>query len=209
MMPATTAGGDYAVHFGSYATAANAQTILRQLRESQLAGYSERTTLNGQPAYRVRIGPYATRADAEAARLRAAHVRDDVNARVVVLDADVAASSPPQAASQTATVPPKSQPLPPEPARPVAATTAAPAAATAGVGFAVQLGAFSKAADATALRDRIRAAGFSAFTETVNTDKGALTRVRVGPVVNRADADQLKAQVKSKTGVDGIVRPHP
>ena len=43
----------------------------------------------------------------------------------------------------------------------------------------------------------------------MNTDKGALTRVRVGPVLNRAEADQLKAQVKSKVGLDGIVRPHP
>ena len=73
----------------------------------------------------------------------------------------------------------------------------------------MQLAAFSKAADANALRDRLRAAGFSAFVETVNTDKGALARVRVGPVANRADADQLKAQVKAKTGMDGIVRPHP
>jgi len=43
----------------------------------------------------------------------------------------------------------------------------------------------------------------------VATDKGSLTRVRVGPVVSRADAEQLQAQVKAKVGVDGIVRPHP
>ena len=83
------------------------------------------------------------------------------------------------------------------------------ATAASGTGFAVQLAAFSKSADANALRDKLRAAGFSAFTEVVNTDKGALTRVRVGPVLNRAEADQLKAQVKSKVGLDGIVRPHP
>ena len=77
------------------------------------------------------------------------------------------------------------------------------------IGYAVQLAAYSKAADANALRDKLRAAGFSAFTEVVNTDKGSLTRVRVGPVLNRAEADQLKAQVKSKVGLDGIVRPHP
>ena len=64
-------------------------------------------------------------------------------------------------------------------------------------------------ADATALRDRVRAAGFSAFTESVTTDKGSLTRVRVGPVATRAEADALKLQVKAKVGVDGIVRPHP
>jgi len=216
MLPATVAGGDYAVHFGSYATAGNAETIIRQLRGSQLPGYSEPTTLNGKSAYRVRIGPYATRADAEAARLRAARVRDDVNARVVALDAEAAAATPPsaQASAKPTTTASSTQPSPAGSAKPIAskpaeATKPAGTPAAAGVGFAVQLGAFSKAADATALRDRLRAAGFSAFTETVNTDKGALTRVRVGPVVNRSDADQLRAQVKSKVGVDGIVRPHP
>ncbi len=73
----------------------------------------------------------------------------------------------------------------------------------------MQVGAFSDAAEAGALRERLRAAGFSAFTETVNTDKGKLTRVRAGPVIDRAAADQLKSQIQAKTGVDGIVRPHP
>ena len=60
-----------------------------------------------------------------------------------------------------------------------------------------------------ALRDRVRAAGFSAFVEQVRTDKGTLSRVRVGPVADRADADRLRAQVAAKLGVSGIVRPHP
>ncbi|KLD77013.1 sporulation protein, partial [Xanthomonas hyacinthi DSM 19077] len=81
--------------------------------------------------------------------------------------------------------------------------------AAAGTGFAVQLGAFAKAEDANALRDKVRAAGFSAFVEQVRTDKGALNRVRVGPVANRADAEQLRAQVASKVGISGMVRPHP
>ena len=52
-----------------------------------------------------------------------------------------------------------------------------------------------------------RAAGFSAFTESVETDKGTLSRVRIGPVADRAAADQLKAQVQTKLGIAGIVRP--
>jgi len=206
MLAAPTAGGNYAVNFGACSTAAAADAVVAALRASQLPGYREAATVNGKPVQRVRIGPYATRAQAEAARLRAAHVRDDVAARVVVLDAE--AESPPAPAKST-----------PTPAKPVetpktAATAPKPATAPAapaasGTGFAVQVGAFAKASEATALRDRLRAAGFSAFTEAVATDKGTLTRVRVGPVLNRAEADQLKAQVKSKSGVDGIVRPHP
>ncbi|OOW73885.1 sporulation protein [Xanthomonas axonopodis pv. martyniicola] len=95
----------------------------------------------------------------------------------------------------------------PEPAKPVVTAPVAPAASA--VGFAVQLGAFGRAEDADALRDRVRAAGFSAFVEQVRTDKGALNRVRVGPVANRADAEQLRAQVAAKVGISGMVRPHP
>jgi cell division septation protein DedD len=207
IFPAATAGGDYAVSFGSFTTATAADAVVASLRASQLPGYREAAQVDGKAVQRVRIGPYATRADAEAARLRAAHVRDDVSARVVVLDAEVAEPKPtPVAAAKPVTPPtkpvataPASKPSTPAPAIPAAT----------GTGFAVQLAAFSKPADATALRDRARAAGFSAFTESVATDKGTLTRVRIGPVASRAEADQLQARVQAKLGVAGIVRPHP
>ena len=229
--PATTAGGDYAVHFGSYASADAAKSVVAALEKAQLPSYSEAVQLNGKPAWRVRIGPFATQADAEAARLRATQVRGDVNARVVVLDAETATPAPAPAATAPIadnTSKPVAKPLPPAPkpvapkpapaAPPVTAKTetpkpappaAKPAPAAANVGFVVQLAAFAKSADAEALRDRARAAGFSAFTESVKTDKGTLTRVRIGPVADRAAADQLKAQVQAKLGVAGIVRPHP
>ena len=246
MMPAATAGGDYAVSFGRYASAADADKVVAALRASQLPGYQESTTDTGRTLYRVRIGPYATQADAEAARLRAAHVRDDVGAKVVVLDADAVqpaqsgqipserttASQPVAAASApvskpeplaTEPKPPAPKPAtttttkpatPPATTRPAATTTAAaptPAQpAASGTGFAVQLGAFASATEATKLRDRARAAGMRAFVDSVRTDKGVLSRVRVGPVLTRAEADQLKAQVAAKLGIgDAIVKPHP
>jgi cell division septation protein DedD len=190
-LPATTAAGDYAVSFGTYATTTAADAMIASLRVSQLPAFHEAATANGKPAWRVRIGPYATRADAEIARLRASHVRDDAGARVVVLDAAATPTTPAKPTLSTAT--------PSKPAAPATATT----------GFALQLAAFSKPEDAAALREKLRAAGFSAFTESVATDKGALTRVRVGPVITRAEAEQLKAQVKAKVGLDGVVRPHP
>lgn len=220
--PASMASGDYAVHFGTYASTSEADTIVRQLRQSQLPGFREQTTLNGRAAYRVRIGPYTTRADAESARLRAAHVRDDVGARVVVLDAakpaPAASASQPVARADAPTV--ASEPLPPSPkpaaqARPEPTPPAAPPApapappAAADTGFAVQVGAFGNAVEAGKLRDRLRAAGFKVFTESVPGEKGTLTRVRVGPVLTRGEADRLKAQVSAKTGVSGFVRSHP
>lgn len=252
-LPASAAGGNYAVHFGAYASQKGADTVAALATAAQLPAYTEATTINGKPAFRVRIGPYATRADAETARLKALEVRSDVPVRVVALDAEpapvvpaattpaatpVAAAEPPKPAApkpaETKPEPkPESKPAAPAPkpvvtrpaepkpapAKPAAAkpaeTAAKPAApkpappAAAKVGFAVQVGAFSDATEAGAMRERLRAAGFTAFTETVTTDQGKLTRVRVGPVLDRAAADQLKAQIQSKAGVDGIVRPHP
>lgn len=221
MQPASVAGGDYAVHFGAYGTSGDAATIVGQLRAANLPGYSEPATLNGRQAWRVRIGPFATRADAESARLRATTVRSDVGARVVVLDAAGASASTPAAARPVET-PARSEPLPPvqkpaappvaaapRPAEPAKPTPAPATPAASGTGFAVQVGAFGNAAEATRLRDRLRAAGFTAFTETVSGDKGPLTRVRVGPVLTRGEAERLRAQVSAKAGVSGMVRSHP
>ena len=192
MFPAPTAGGDYAVHFGSFSSSAAADTVVGSLRASQLPGYREQGLVDGKPVWRVRIGPYASRADAEAARLRAAHVRDDVGARVIALDADVAKPMPPNPMSPNRHRQLRLRRHRLSAAKPVAAAPkpASPVPAAASTGFAVQLAAFSKPADATALRDRVRAAGFSAFTESVATDKGSLTRVRVGPVATRAEAER-------------------
>lgn len=240
LMPAATAGGNYAVSFGAYATAADADAVIARLKQGGLPGYREAATINGRSAYRVRIGPYPDRAIAESRRLEAVKIRSDVKAQVVVLDAGAETASAPAAATTTPSVAQAAasapavttQALPPEPARPAPtkpvpapATTAAtapakpptapaakpepPKPAASNVGFAVQLGAFSKPEEATALRDKVRAGGFSAFVEQVRTDKGTLSRVRVGPVASRADADQLKAQVAAKFGISGMVRPHP
>ncbi|MGF6418545.1 cell division septation protein DedD [Stenotrophomonas sp. AN71] len=249
------AAGNYAVTFGAYGSKADADAVIAYLKSSHLPGFAETTTINGRQAWRVRVGPYADRAQAEAARLQAVKVRADVKAEVITLDAAAGNTAPvaatpatpsvstPSAATTpsaganpvrseslppstpTANTTPTAKPAPkPEAPKPEAkpepkpdttaskpatapATPAAPAAG--GVGFAVQLGAFGQATDADALRDKVRAAGFSAFVEQVRTEKGTLHRVRVGPVANRADAEQLKAQVAAKVGVAGMVRPHP
>src|SRR5690606_25657085 len=86
-LPPTSAGGDYAVHFGAFGSERDAQLIVRQLSQAGLKAYSEPFTLDGRAAQRVRLGPFATREAAEATRVRAAQVRNDVTPRVVALDA--------------------------------------------------------------------------------------------------------------------------
>lgn len=250
MMPAATAGGDFAVSFGSYATAADAARVVAALKASQLPGYQEPYTAEGRDLHRVRIGPYSTRAEAEAARLRAAHVRDDVGSRVLTLDTDATpardastAGAKPEAVSKPITDMPAPKPTTEKPtaseakpaAKPVETTVAvskpaetkpaetkptetspattepaAPKPVAAGnVGFAVQIGAFGNAEEANRLRDRARAAGLSAFVEQVPTDRGTLSRVRLGPVADRAAAEELRAQAAARIGASGQVRPHP
>src|SRR5690606_12117799 len=95
--------------------------------------------------------------------------------------APASAPANPVAAAQKPAATPASTPA-------VAVPAPAPTPAAASVGFAVQMGAFSREADANALRDRLRAAGFSAIVQPVRTDKGTLSRVRVGPVASRTEA---------------------
>ncbi len=225
LFPAAAAG-HYAVSFGSYASAEDADKVIAALRSAELPAWREAVTVGGRQAQRVRIGPFADEAIAEAARLRAGHVRDDVGAQVVVLDAGAAspASAPVAQAKPADATPAAAKPAEPQPApvakpaepKPIAAKPAtkpepAPAkpADTSRTGFAVQVGAFADAAAATALRDRLRAAGFNAFTDSVNAAGGKRTRVSVGPAMTRAEADGLRAQVRAKAGVDGYVRAHP
>lgn len=212
MLPATAAGGGYAVHFGTYASSVDADTVVSRLRGAELPARREDGLVDGRQVWRVRIGPYASRADAEIARIEAAKAGGQSGARVIALDAGAASVAQP-APEKAAAEPdePPAQPVAGKPAeKPAAAPkpTAPPAAAPA-VGFAVQVGAFGNAAHAGSKRDELRAAGFSAFTETVNTGQGTLTRVLAGPVVSRADADRLKAQIKARLGIDGLVRAHP
>lgn len=212
MFPAPTAGGGYAVTFGSYGSQADAQRVVDALLASQLAGYQEPETRGERTLHRVLIGPFDSRATAEAARLRAAHVRDDVGSRVLVLDANPDAAEPaaaPAPERPVATAQPEPEPAPaPAQRQPEPPATPAPVAA-AGVGFAVQLGSFSNEASAIALRDRARSQGLSAFVESVQGEKGRVHRVQVGPVADRAAADQLKAQVKARLQIDGLVHSHP
>jgi DedD protein len=61
----------------------------------------------------------------------------------------------------------------------------------------VQVGAFSSADGARKLVGDLKAAGFSAYVLAPAPGK-KLHRVRVGPVADRAAADQLAAKLKSR-----------
>lgn len=112
------------------------------------------------------------------------------------------ATPPAPAAPPAATTPPR-PPAPaatPEPRRPSAdeearlrALIEGKTSPARGDTYVLQIGAFSDAGKAAKLVDDLRARGFSAYTERA----GNVTRVRVGPVAGRAEADATAARLKS------------
>ncbi|HET9340284.1 MAG TPA: SPOR domain-containing protein [Casimicrobiaceae bacterium] len=88
-----------------------------------------------------------------------------------------------------------------------AKTSATPAAAEPPrEGFVVQLAAFSDDKGANALANKLKRAGYPAFTETITTSRGTLWRVRVGGFPSREAAAQSRDRLKAE-GHAGIVVP--
>jgi DedD protein len=84
-----------------------------------------------------------------------------------------------------------------KPPTPGAASAAGAAASEAKVGrFVVQAGAYT---DATALREarqKVERLGMKTYTQVIETESGARTRVRVGPFATREEADKAASRIK-------------
>ena len=114
--------------------------------------------------------------------------------------------APPAAAASAAARPaPKPEPrpaaAPAEPSRAQAflegrASAAAPASAPA-QRFIVQIGAFADPALARETRLKVERLGMLTYTHVAQTPQGARTRVRVGPVATRQEADKLAERLKA------------
>jgi DedD protein len=96
-----------------------------------------------------------------------------------------------------------------EPAKPAATTEKSAAAAESTTGmWAVQLGSFSNQENAERLAADLRKQGYAAFLSQLQTDSGALHRVRIGPQKDRDSAESVAAKLSS-AGHKGQVVPHP
>jgi DedD protein len=74
--------------------------------------------------------------------------------------------------------------------------------------WAVQLGSFSNQANAERLAADLRKNGYAAFLSQLQTNSGALHRVRIGPQNNRDSAEAIAAKLSS-AGHKGQVVTHP
>lgn len=172
---APVAGGRFNINLGVYADQGHADALVAKLKKAGYAAYAEPIDYQGKPAQRVRVGPFADRASAEAARLK-------IKQGDPKLPSNVSESAEQQPTDATASA------LPPNRAG----------------GWAVQLGAFKSEAEANKLRDRARGAGVATFVDKAGSEQ-TLWRVRAGPYAERPSAEAARAVLKTKLQADGVV----
>jgi len=77
------------------------------------------------------------------------------------------------------------------------------------LGWVVQLGSFSDKKNAIELRNKVKAAGFKAFVDVFVNSKGvSLYRLRVGPLMEKIDAESTQVKIKNKLKLDGLIKSH-
>lgn len=169
------AGTLYTVNLGIYADHASAEKLVAKAKQQGFAALATPETYQGKSVLRVRVGPFHSRAEATAARLKLASVE-----RVsMTVDATTL--------NQTGDAP-----------------ASALATSQAG-GWAVQLGAYATEAAANQLRDKLRGQGFAGYVDSITTAKGKLWRVRAGPFASRDVAAGKRDQIAQKLRVKGDI----
>jgi DedD protein len=144
--------------------------------------------------------------------------------------ADVAPTAPtPGVAEETVTAPQPEVPVPTAPAAPIATPApAAPAPAAAPVppaptpeakpapapakvlsGWVVQLASLASKSNAMALQEKLRGLGYTAFVEEIKMPQGVLYRVRVGPELERSNAENVRNRLEQQVQIKGIVTRYP
>lgn len=173
--PGAAAGAMYTVNLGIYADHASANRLVASAKQHGFTALATPETFQGKQVLRVRVGPFASRAKAEAARLKL----KEFERVAMTVDAGVV--------NQTGDAP-----------------ASAVAAGQPGA-WAVQLAAFGSEDAANKLRDRLRSQGFDGYVDSVGTAKGKLWRVRAGPYASRDTATTSREQIAQKLKIKGNV----
>lgn len=78
-----------------------------------------------------------------------------------------------------------------------------------GKAWVVQVGSFSKRANALALEKKLRKNKFPAFVELIKNKQGSVYRVRVGPELKRNKAEAQMQAIRKKMKINAVVMRHP
>jgi DedD protein len=84
------------------------------------------------------------------------------------------------------------------PSAPTSKPVDASNASSAGVRYVVQVAAFAEAAKAREVRIKLEAQGYKTYSQAIDSPKGKVWRVRVGPFDNKAAAEKAKSQLSGK-----------
>tara|TARA_B100000700_G_C14856893_1_gene766679 strand:+ start:425 stop:1060 length:636 start_codon:yes stop_codon:yes gene_type:complete len=71
--------------------------------------------------------------------------------------------------------------------------------------YVIQLGSFSHAANVKALQAKLKAKGFKTFTKPIKTPNGTLTKVFVGPSLDKGELTKKLPELKTLTKLNGKV----
>jgi DedD protein len=106
----------------------------------------------------------------------------------------------PAAGSGRASAPPSASVL--EPAPPRGARDGMPS-------WVVQVASLGSPEAAQAMQDKLRKAGFSAFVEQADVRGKRFYRVRVGPEVDRANAERTASRLREQQKLDTLIQNYP
>lgn len=133
-----------------------------------------------------------------------------------------AVAKPPETRSATKAVDTRTSVKPPEPrpdtrteAKPVVATKVVepkpPTVAAATIptvgSWTVQLGSFASDLNAKKLVDKLKAAGYKAYTEPRLEQGATVFKVRVGPTPGKAEAERLRQRIETQFEARGMLVP--
>lgn len=71
--------------------------------------------------------------------------------------------------------------------------------------WVVQVGSFATKEAANKIRDDLQAEGLKAYVRTVPGPSGMISRVYIGPKLDKAQAQQIKAQIDKRLKVNSII----
>ncbi|MDR7345466.1 DedD protein [Pantoea alhagi] len=120
--------------------------------------------------------------------------------------------APPQVKTEQPKPKPVEQPKPkpvetPKP-KPVETPKATEQTAPAGQAWMVQLGALKNAAKVNEIVAQLRLSGYRAWTVPSTPVQGQITRIYVGPDASKAKMQAAVGELKSVSGLSGVVKPY-
>lgn len=134
-------------------------------------------------------------------------IDDNTPASAAVQENDIKGQEDADVAAQLANTAPVLNPEPQTKPVTASSTQAYDKALLEGAGWVVQLGTFRHKKNVQELLDKLEKAGYRAFTRPVQTNSGTLTKVFVGPDLQKARLEKSLGELTELTKLKGRISP--